>query len=148
MIRNLWYRLTCRFWHRFNVVVCKSIPSTWIDRDFLLLYAAFQILEDFVQKERGHFYEDVYADELAAIMRERQLEDFVVNERGHFYEDVYALYVEDCGVEEATQRELEWNKLRELYAWWNQRKHRFDDDCEEDNMRLHQLIDLRKMLWT
>ena len=119
MIRNLWYRLTCRFWHRFNVVVCKSIPSTWIDRDFLLLYAAFQILEDFVQKERGHFYEDVYA-----------------------------LYVEDCGVEEATQRELEWNKLRELYAWWNQRKHRFDDDCEEDNMRLHQLIDLRKMLWT
>jgi hypothetical protein len=116
---NWWYKLRCRVWHKYNVVVCRSIPPTWIDRDFLLLYAAFQILEDFVQKERGNFYEDVYA-----------------------------LYVEDCGPEMAREREAEWNTIRELYAWWNQRKHCFDDDYAEDNMRLHQLIDIRGHLWT
>jgi hypothetical protein len=61
LIRDLWYKLICRFWHRYNVIICRSIPPTWIDRDELLLCAAFQILEDFVRKERGHFFEDVYA---------------------------------------------------------------------------------------
>ena len=38
----------------------RSLGPTWCDRDHLLLYAAFQILEDFVAQEEGHFYEDVY----------------------------------------------------------------------------------------
>jgi len=59
-LHDAWYWLKCRLWHRYNVVVCRALPPTWCDRDYLLLYAAFQILEDFVQQEKGHFYDDVY----------------------------------------------------------------------------------------
>jgi hypothetical protein len=118
MLKNLWYKLTCRYWFRYNTVVCKAIPPTWIDRDLLLLYAAFQILEDFVEKERGHFYEDVYT-----------------------------LYVEQCGVEDARRRAETWEIVRELYNWWQKRKQHFDD-YEEDTAMLHKLIDVRGVLWT
>jgi hypothetical protein len=111
--------LICRLWHKYNVVVCRALPPTWTDCDFLLLHASFQILEDFVHQERGHFYEDVYA-----------------------------LYLEQ-GVEEATARQETWDTVRELYAWWNQRKRRLNDDgYEEDTAMLHKLIDIRPCLWT
>lgn len=48
---QLWYRLKCRLWHRYNVVYVKTLPSTWVDRDHLLLHAAFQILVDFIERE-------------------------------------------------------------------------------------------------
>ena len=114
------YRLKCRLFHRYNVVVCRSLPVTWNDRDHLMLYAAFQILEDFVKYEQGHFYENVYA-----------------------------LYVTDCGAEDAREREEEWQRLRSLHAWWLERKNNIHfDDYEMDDSMLHELIDLRKLLWT
>ena len=51
-VHNPWYWLKCRLWHRYNVVRIKTLPPTWCDRDDVLLHAAFQILTDFVEKER------------------------------------------------------------------------------------------------
>ncbi len=78
-----WYWLKCRLWHKYNVVTCEALPPTWCDRDHLMLFAAFQILEDFVEREQGHFYEDVYT-----------------------------LYVTDCGHERARQEEADWDAIR------------------------------------
>ena len=115
-----WYRLTCQFWHRYNTVVCRSLGPTWCDRDELMLFAAFQILEDFVEKEQGHFYEDVYT-----------------------------LYVTDCGEKRARQEESDWDAIRSLYAWWQVRKNDMHvDDYDLDNDMLKRLIDLRMYLWT
>ena len=118
-LHDRWYWLTCRLWHRYNVVVCRSLRPTWCDRDHLLLYAAFQILEDFLAQEEGHFHQDVYT-----------------------------LYL-DCGEGEARRRAAEWQELRVLYSWWRQRKndHQFDD-YETDTKMLHKLIALRGLLWT
>lgn len=119
VLKDLWYRLSCRLWYRYNVVVCHALPPTWVDRDYLLLYAAFQILEDFVLREEGHFHEDVYA-----------------------------LYLPECGEKMARLRERDWQELRFLYQWWQQRKHAVNDYYHEDTMMLHRLIDIRKLLWT
>ena len=119
-LQNAWYWLKCRLWHRYNVVVCRALSPTWHDRDYLLVYAAFQILEDFVTKERGHFYEDVYA-----------------------------LYLPGFGDKAARARDLEWQRIRLLYDWWQRRKDDPDyDNYDEDSAMLHKLIDIRANLWT
>lgn len=97
--------------------------SEHTDRDIILLHACFQILEDFVNLEKGHFYEDVYA-----------------------------LYVEDFGEERARLEEKEWNELRELYYWWQTRKSSDYDALDDkeyliDSEMLKRLIDIRYLLW-
>lgn len=49
---DLWYRFKCKFFHPYNVVKIKTLPCTWSDRDHILVHSCFQILEDFVKKER------------------------------------------------------------------------------------------------
>ena len=120
-----WYWVKCRLWHRYNVVVCRSLPPTWHDRDYLLLYAAFQCLEDFVEKE----------------------------EPWEFTGDVYAVYLAGgCTEEHAREEEAAWKTVRELYAWWETRQRADEchvrDDYNEDSRMLHKLIDIRGCLWT
>ena len=124
VLREACYRLRCRLWHRYNTVVCRDLPSTWHDRDDLLLHTAFQILEDFIQKEQPW----------------------------QFTGDVYAGYLE-CGEERALLEQEEWATIRELYDWWQDYKHQvemglFFDDYREQNQMLHKLIDIRGNLWT
>jgi hypothetical protein len=117
-MKKLWHRLICKFWHRYNIVVCQ-LPPTWCDRDYLLLYASFQILEDFVEKEDTHFNDNVY--------------------------NLYSSY----GLEEARLRDKEWKELREIYSWWQKRKNNDDyDNYDEDTAMLHRLISVRHLLWT
>jgi len=118
---DAWYWLRCRLWHHYNVVVCRALPPTWCDRDYLLVFAAFQILEDFVKHEQPW----------------------------EFTADVYAAYVTECGEEQAHEREAAWKTIRELYAWWQHRKADPDyDDYDEDSAMLHKLITVRGCLWT
>ena len=129
-LHDAWYWLKCRLWHRYNVVVCRDLPPTWCDRDHLLLYAAFTILEEFVEEEEGHFNEP----------------------------DVFALYADYSGDdpdekaandEYARKMEADWKTIHELYAWWKGRKNDNDhDDYEQDNAMLHRLVDIRGHLWT
>jgi hypothetical protein len=123
-LNDLWYRLKCRFWHKYNVVICKPLPATWIDRDELILYAAFQILEDYINKEKP----------------------------AEFTSDVYAEYIEACDEKNARERDTDWKTIRVLYYWWQERKnledHNYFDDYDLDDKMLHRLIDIRKYLWT
>jgi len=63
-----WYWLKCRCFTQHNRVVCERLPPTWVDRDHLLLHTSFQILTDFVRKEKGFVHENIralYAEEIA-----------------------------------------------------------------------------------
>jgi hypothetical protein len=46
------YFAKCWLWRRHNIVVCRDLPVTWMDRDHILLHANFQVLKDFVEKEK------------------------------------------------------------------------------------------------
>ena len=126
-LRRLWYlvcvfenEVACRLWHRYNVVTCRYLSPTWHDRDHVLLFASFQILEDFIEKEDSHFNTDVYL-----------------------------LYIDE-GVERATKEEEEWNELRQLYSWWSRRRHEYNDleRYPEDTEMLRRLASVRHLLWT
>jgi hypothetical protein len=129
-LHDAWYWLKCRLWHRYNVVVCRDLPPTWCDRDYLLLYAAFTIFAEFVEREKGHFDEpDVFA----------------------LYSDYQGEDPDERAKVEAYARRMavEWKTIRELYAWWQGRKGNNDfDDYYEDSAMLHRLIAVRGHLWT
>lgn len=51
LVWEVWYYLRCRFWTRYNRLDVKTLPPTWMDKEALLLHAAFEILRKFVEEE-------------------------------------------------------------------------------------------------
>lgn len=51
-VKDRIYRWKCRLWKKYNVVRIKSLEPTWNDRDAVLAHAMFQILTDFMEKEK------------------------------------------------------------------------------------------------
>lgn len=51
---QIWYRIKCRFWHKYNIIKIKKLPSTWCDRDRILFHANMQILVDFIEREKPY----------------------------------------------------------------------------------------------
>lgn len=118
-VHDPWYWVRCRAWHRYNVVVCHSLPPTWCDRDHLMLFCCFQILQDFAEKEQPW--------ELTG--------------------DVRAAYADFP--EEGERRAKTWKTVRDLLDWWRDRSvdEDFDDDALDQKM-LHRLVSVRQVLWT
>jgi hypothetical protein len=124
-VHEPWYWLKCRVWHRHNVIVCRSLPPTWNDRDQRMLHAAFQCLEDFVEYEKPWQFA-VSSEEVAKT-----------------YDEVYDSYYGPVD----TRRSDAWESLKELHAWWQTRKSDYSGHKDDDAM-LHRLIELRGHLWT
>lgn len=144
-----WYWLKCRLWHQYNVVRIKTLPPTWMDRDEVLLHAAFQIFCDFVEREKPTEFEKTW-------------------------QEYYDLYFGDGdfpgAAEHAKQRADDAQVLKDLYRWWTvdrpARKDPFDlpegyskeelnaaGEAEEamhkeDEEMLVKLCRFRRHLWT
>jgi hypothetical protein len=52
--KHIPYFFKCLLWKRYHVIVVETDVPTWIDRDDLLLEASFQILVDFIEREKPH----------------------------------------------------------------------------------------------
>lgn len=60
---RLWYRFKCWAWHRHSTVKPQYLSHTWCDRVELLPHVIFQVLSDFIEKERPDETIDWEADE-------------------------------------------------------------------------------------
>lgn len=54
--------IKCRLWYKYNRITIKTLPSTWVDRDNLMVHALFGILDDFVNKEKPDLIVDWDSD--------------------------------------------------------------------------------------
>lgn len=159
-VHEPWYWLKCAVWHRYNVVRVRTLPPTWCDRDRLLLHAAFQVLTDFVERERPW---ELYEVE--------QSPDWEKRSGGRLagpsavFETVRSRYL---GIghdeEDARERAAAWREVALLYFWWKARVTVEDDDGfdengeyswdaeerknEEDTEMLCRLAKVRRVLWT
>ncbi len=126
-VRDPWYWLKCRLWHRYNVVVCRSLPPTWCDRDQLMMHACFECLEYYAEKDSSWDWKATR-------------------------EEIVKTYTEGCGsdnFEAANNRADEVEELRALYHWWQGYKaHDDEDDHDLQNEKLVRLIMLRGHLWS
>lgn len=125
-VHEPWYWLKCRLFHRYNVIVCRKLGPTWVDRDHLMFHAAFQCLVDYVEKE----------DPEAATQT---------------WNDVYKLYRTPNGDgnnhNQAKKRADDYMVIKKLYHWYK-KLDPYDNDHQKQNEMLHRLIDIRGYLWT
>ena len=63
----MWYNFKCCAWHRYGTVRC-NLPHTWSDRRTILLYASFQILTDFIDKECSPGHVQWYGEYVHQVM--------------------------------------------------------------------------------
>lgn len=121
-LNDAYYYWKCRLWHRYNMVVCKTLPPTWCDRDYLLLFACFQILIEFVELEQPWQFNAT----------DEELDKAYVDCPGRGQEEI-----------------KEWAEIRELYRWGKSRlADKYVDNYKKDDEMLIRLIKVRGHLWT
>lgn len=120
--RILWkdpiYYVKCRLFKKYNVVTCVYLPPTWCDRDWLMVHCCFQLLKDFIEKEKPW--------------------EFTASESE----------IKEAYSEQGIERFEMWNELKCLYVWWIKNKGKFDYDTEVIQINLESLIRIRRIMWT
>lgn len=57
-VHERWYGFKCRWLKKYNRLHIRTLPPTWTDRSDMLPHAMFQILTDFIDKEKPFEYFD------------------------------------------------------------------------------------------
>lgn len=126
----------------------------WYDKDCILLHAAFQILVDFVEKERPAEIVEWQHDELHrhAWSEISQLYHWWKKEHPNRHDpldDVTGPSLEELfDSEENVIVFPEREKYPEYYAAMDKSTELENEWHEEDQRNLHRLIDIRPFLWT
>jgi hypothetical protein len=128
---QLYYRLICRLFYKFNVVKIQRMPSSYMDKDDTVVEAVFQILVDFFEKEQPYEYSSP-----------DDQEDPVSHHR------LIYLY---HWVKKLEQKEKEVNKiLSNLSKKRDHKEYRRvkEEFGQEMSDRACEIIQLRKIMWT
>lgn len=154
-IHDLWYWIKCRLWYQYNYVKIKTLSPTWHDRDCVLIHAMFQILDDFVTREKPddaidwdstprHRKARDKMDELLDWWRNTYLK-FDSHEGLEFdkidLEDRFYPQKEGCSFIEMKPLSENDSKCCQI-AW--QREKQMEKDLTK---KLKELIDIRRYLW-
>lgn len=155
-IHDLWYKFKCRFFHPYNVIKIKTLPYTWSDRDHVLAHSCFQILDDFIVKEKIDDIIDWDSDPEYRQARDKmdELNNWFHNiylkfdswegiEIGYLYDDDMFIPCEDYPelfeMKPFTQEQQEKMNL----------VHKRELDMEQElEKKLREILDIRKYLWT
>lgn len=142
-IRGAYHWVRCHVWNRYHIINISGIEDYkwgWIDRDVVLLYASFKILQDFVEKE----------DPTIGL---RTAEDYRCSEDQYHIDTV-------------TNQLIREKEIRFLYVWWTEdrpRNWKELNNCwskpmlayerekeliDQDEQMLIRLAKIRTCLWT
>lgn len=156
ILHEIPYWIKCRLWYRYNVLKIKSLPPTWCDRDHLLCHAMFQVLSDFIEKEKPDEIIDWDSDPEHRHARDK------MDELNNWFHNVYLKFDAWEGIE------LNYSfdddvfipckdnlKIYEMKPFTKEQKAKMDlinkrelDMDKELEKRLRELLDIRKYLWT
>jgi len=148
IIKDTIYYVKCWLWKRHNRLHIKSLPPTYVDKDTLLEHSMFQILTNFLEKERP--------DEIVdwdGTPEHRQARD-KMQELYDWWHGIYLKF--DCmeGFDESKRSKKCINKNGQFCM--NEYEEQFYDEAnrKEEQIRneltkkCHELIDIRGYLWT
>lgn len=124
---GMYHYIRCHLWNRYHIINisgCGLYKWGWIDRDWVLLYANFRILEEFIEKENPHIpNKDDINYSIDKDLRE-----------------IYNWW--------KYERKIEWDSNQLNNKNYNEYNNRFEELCEKDNEMLHRLINVRRYLWS
>ncbi len=128
-IHDLWYRFRCRVWNRYDRITVKTLPPTYGDRVEFLPHVMFQVLTDFIEKEKPDEVVDWDATKEHRFARDK------MDELLNWWRDTYLKF---DPYPESTSSSTDYMKILQLEEEMN----------EELNRRLIELIKIRGYLWT
>ena len=148
-IRYKWYDIRCAVWDRYNVIKVDTLPPTWQDTDEKLLHVCFQLLVDYVEKEKCFDRIDWDYDE-----DHKKIGD-EIRELYHWWKEVYPHLEETLPPFPKTPEDrlsiLNNPKTDEAKAFIKvaeQREKMREQFYEQENEMLGRLIKIRNCLWT
>jgi len=149
-----WYYIKCALWKRYNRVYVKTLPPTWCDRDTLMSYTMFQILEDFVKRECSPGSVDWDADEEHRFVRKK------MDELLDWWHNIYLKFDEFEGYDKskATPDNERFTKNEDGYytfcsneydeTFYTEASYKEKKMEETLSIKLKELIDIRPWMWT
>jgi hypothetical protein len=141
-LSHAWYFIRCHIWNRYHMVSLANKATGykwgWIDRDSAILYAAFNIFQDFCEKEKGLknllFQYEYSADEESKRVYETAVELYEWWVNGGREKDY----------KESKRLMKEADESGDMEAWL--KAYNFSDT--RDNEQLIKLVSIRGYLWT
>ena len=156
-MHNLWYWFRCKFLHPYNVVKIKSLSQQWHDRDEILAHSCFQVLDDFINKEK--IDEIINWDSDPAHRSARNKMDELIN----WFHNVYLKFDEYEGLEFDWQKKPYddmWIKCKDSDSYELKPSTEHDNELykivwareaqmrEDLNKKLKELVDISPYFWT
>lgn len=155
-IHDFFYYLKCALFKKYNRIVIRTLPPTWIDKCDLLPHAMFQILEDFVKKECSPGVVSWDADEEHKSAR-KKMDELLNWWHSTFLEfDPYKDFDESKSSKNHYIKEID-EEGRVIHRWHcNEYESEFykrvgeaeDEMSKELNKKLKEIVDLQPWLWT
>lgn len=156
VLHEIPYWIKCRLWYRYNVLKIKTLPPTWCDRDHLICHAMFQILDDFITKEKIDDIIDWDSD-----LEHRQARD-KMTEIINWWKNIFLKFdawegikVDFINNDEMFIKDPNRPGLYEMKPFSdsdrtkldlvNERERAIEEELEK---KLRELLDIRKYLWT
>ena len=118
-----------------NVIRIKTLSrSKWIDRDFIILHGAFQVLVDYIELELFHLFKVKNIDELENALQKRAL---------MFLSKGLYTTKQESSLMLSSEKEVVC-----LYRWWKEYISKNEDNIKIEDEMLHRLIKIRHTFWT
>lgn len=102
---DVWYRLKCKYWHKYNQITCSALEPTYTDRCELIRHSMFQVLTDFLEKEDPFKYhikftftaeqEQENENNWVTHMKEQSETFLSMLKIYNWYWDIYAPHIQD-----------------------------------------------------
>jgi len=142
-------------WHQYNFIKIKTLGPTWHDRDYLLAHAMFQILDDFITRERPDEIIDWDSDKEHRWARDKM--DELINwwkniylkfdayegiKLDYNYDDMFISCKNSPDMFEMKPMSKEDNDKLDIV---NRREQEIEDEL---NKKLTEILSIRKYLWT
>jgi hypothetical protein len=174
--REFWYKIKCRFFHKYSTIKARYLDHTWNDRSYLLPHLMFEVLSQFIDEECSPGHIDWYG-EFPHIIKVDGVDKNVMDEMKDLYAWFHIDYIKAYPAEQAVlmdqvhkiDSEFLISEFQEIegstyFSWDPQYKNpeakeqvtelfkqysQIEKDYElELNKRLHRLVEVIPFMWT
>lgn len=153
-IRDLYYKIKCRFFRRYDLIRTNLPKTHWIDKDTIMLHGMMELLVDYVEGEKAletiHWEGDPLhshaAKEIREIYewwknypnREKEIDEQLTKWSNEFDKRPAEGIADRLNCTPSNNENIESEKLRTME----------DELGQEEQDMLHRLVGIRKFMWT
>jgi hypothetical protein len=150
LIRDIYWAIRHRTTDRSDRIYINTLAPGYYDKDHQMIHACFQLLTDFVEREKGiEGIEDLKKKietesdpDMKSLMERQHKDDIEIQELYNWWKNVYL-----------NRKDPDYNGPKNYdtpeFAEWSKAYSKWESDCSaEDEAQLIRLMKVRTSLWT